>query len=346
MKIVHLMGSLRPSGMERMFLSAASHFQAAGLETLVVGQGGDHPFAHQLVSVGLRVEIIPSIKSKSGAKAWCTLLRAERPDVVHIHPEGAFVISALAAKATLPRTPIVRTIHNVFKPSGKARLSRIVQGFAADKAVREFIAVSPDVRDNERSFNREARLIFNWVDDAFFQVRDARTSHDRRPSAVIVGNSSPIKNHVLALRAVRESDMDLYFHGDETGATPEETGILDALEEEGRLLHRGTSDPRPSLAVGSVFLLPSLHEGMPIALSEALVAGLPAIVNDAPGVQWARSFPNVQVITREQTAWNAAVKAAAVAPSAAVSRATHLPIDLSPSRGAAEYVKLYESVTR
>jgi len=345
MKIVHLMGALRPSGMERMFVSASTHFQAAGVETIIVGQGSDHPFAKYLTQAGYVVEVIPSVKTYGGAKAWAGLLRKIRPDVVHIHTEGAFVVTALAARISLPGTPIVRTVHSIFRPTGRARLSRQLQGLAADRVIADFIAVSPEVRENERLYNRNARMIFNWVDDGYFQVRKERTPQVSRPAAVIVGNSSPIKNQVLALRAVQHSGLDLYFHGDEAGATREEVDILDSLEREGRLRHRGTSDPRTSLLQGSVFLLPSRHEGLGIALAEALVAGLPAIVNDVPGLRWARDFPNVAVLPLDQDAWNVAVKSVEQSPDIRPTKAEPLPIDLSPARGVSEYLDLYTSVS-
>ncbi|MCQ6271131.1 glycosyltransferase [Pseudarthrobacter sp. R1] len=345
MKIVHLMGALRPSGMERMFLSASIHFRAAGVETIIVGQGSDQPFAQYLTQAGYRVEVVPSVKTYGGAKAWATLLRRLRPDVVHIHTEGAFVVSVLVARASLPGTPIVRTVHSIFRPTGKAKLSRRLQGLAADKFVAAFVAVSPEVCENERSYNRDARTIFNWVDDTYFQAREVRTIQTGKPSAVIVGNSSPIKNQVLALQAVWNSGLDLYFHGDETGATKEEVTILDALEDEGRLRHRGTSDPRTSLLQGSVFLLPSRHEGLGIALAEALVVGLPAIVNNVPGLRWAHDFPNVTVLPIDQDLWNVAVKSVERRPDIEETRANPLPIDLSPARGASEYLDLYTSVS-
>lgn len=346
MKVLHLMGPLRPSGMERMFLSAASHFNNAGVETVIVGQGDEHPFAPQLVDAGYRVDTIPSIKSPAGAKAWASVLRAEQPNVTHIHPEGAFAVSALVARAALPSTPIVRTIHNVFNPSGRAELSRRVQGLVADRVVSEFIAVSSDVQDNERAFNRDARLIFNWVDDAYFKAREQRTTPTGKPAAVIVGNSSPIKNHGLALHAVLMSGMDLYFHGDESGASLEEVAILNELQAAGRLRHRGISDPTPSLLRGSVFLMPSWREGMSIALTEALVTGLPAMVMNAPGLGWAANFPNVTVLPEHQGAWNDAVKAAEKSAHIIDARdISDVPVDLSSKRGVTQYIELYRKVT-
>lgn len=344
MKVLHLMGSLRPSGMERMFLSAAKYLVASDVESIVVGQGRSHSFIPELCRAGYRVETIGPLKSISGVIAWMRLLRSERPDVIHIHTEGAFVLSVLGAKCALPGTPIIRTVHNVFNPSGRARRSRILQSRFADFAVSEFVAVSSDVQSNERLFKRNPRLIFNWVDDKFFTARDAPSQPDAHCSAVIVGNPSPIKNHKLALSAVLNSRCDLYYHGDETNATVEEKRILDELERQSRLRYRGVGDPTLSLQSGSVFLLPSKHEGMPIALSEALVVGVPSIVNDSPGVQWARNFPGVTIISGEQDAWDAALMAVSSGAKGRLPSDSELPLDLSAKRGVEELVRTYRSV--
>lgn len=344
MKIVHLMGALKPSGMERMFVSAAGHFRDAGIETMIVGQGEDHPFIPDLEASGYRVASVPSLRTFAGGKAWADLLKDEQPDLVHIHTEGAFAMSVVAAKLVLPKTPIVRTIHSYFRPEGKALLSRKTQAFMADRLVTQFVAVSPDVQENEKDFRRDPALILNWVEDKFFKLRDARANlPEGKAAAVIVGNSSYIKNHALALRAVKASTLDLYFHGDESGATPEETAILGELEATGRLRHRGVSDPSPSLLKASVFLMSSRHEGMPIALSEALVAGVPAVVNNAPGMKWASEFPNVMTIPAEQDAWNTALNLFSLPDFRAQQTPAPAPLDLSARRGVSELVSTYRS---
>lgn len=346
MKVVHLMGSLKPSGMERMFLSAAKSFADSDCDAVIVGQGPMHPFSGQLMHAGYRVLTVRPIKTLLGTIAWMRLLRSERPDVVHVHTEGAFAVSVLATKLVLPKVPLVRTIHNVFMPRGRALLSRLLQGRVADFAVSSFIAVSPDVRENEGKFNRKPHLVFNWVDDKFFYERKQRGScHQEARAAVIVGNASPIKNHILALKAVMNSGYSLYYHGDESGASFEERAILDRLQGEGRLLYRGVGDPATSLSKASVFLLPSKHEGMPIALSEALVVGVPAVVNDVPGVQWAKVFPKVLVVGDSEEEWT---KALCNFPSAEArdSEDIALPLDLSAPRGVSELVSIYRSVLR
>jgi glycosyltransferase involved in cell wall biosynthesis len=52
----------------------------------------------------------------------------------------------------------------------------------------------------------------------------------------------------------------------------------------GRVVFAGyQQDPLPWLAAADVFVLPSLFEGMPGALIEAMAAGLPCVATDIPG---------------------------------------------------------------
>jgi glycosyltransferase involved in cell wall biosynthesis len=52
----------------------------------------------------------------------------------------------------------------------------------------------------------------------------------------------------------------------------------------GRVVFTGhRDDPLPYLAAGDIFVLPSLAEGLPGALIEAMAAGLPCIATDIPG---------------------------------------------------------------
>ena len=54
---VHIMGPLRPSGMERMFQSSAGKWEQNGWFPIIVGQGDENPFAQKLIDVGHATEI-------------------------------------------------------------------------------------------------------------------------------------------------------------------------------------------------------------------------------------------------------------------------------------------------
>lgn len=307
------MGQLRPSGMERMFVSAAQAFGRNAVESIIVGQGTDHPFATDLRESGYRVETIPPIRSVRGAARWHELIEDLEPDVVHIHTEGAFAIAVMTVRKVGHSIPIVRTVHNVFGSTFRGNLSRRVQAAAVDKFVARFIAPSDDVAANERRLGRDAVVIRNWVDRRYIDAQANRLARSAgkepggRQSAVIVGNCSPIKNHQLALGELLRAGFSVYHHGDETYASREETGMLNELANRGLLLHRGIDDPLPSLVDGSVFVMPSKNEGMPVALAEAIAVGVPCMVADSPGLRWAAQFGGVSLIENFPQAWRDAL---------------------------------------
>ena len=348
MRVLHLLGSLQPSGMERMLVSAVGSLNDAGIETIIVGQGENNPFEEELRQVGYKVFIIPRVRTIRGLAAWFELVVRLAPDVVHIHAEQAFSAAVIASRLASSRTPIIRTIHGLFAPKGRSLRSRRLQAFASDRFVARFVAPSPDVQDNERRFGRECDLVYNWVDDRFFHVGRARisrpTSLRSRLSAVLVGNASPIKNQELALEALEGLPIDLFFHGSEVDASPLEVAILDRLALAGRLLHRGMGDPAKSLSDADVFLLPSKHEGFSVALAEALTAGVPSIISPAPGLSWATAQPLVSVVGTDVDSWRTAL--GAVRARDRRDQTPEMPIiDFSARRGVREYLALYLSVT-
>jgi glycosyltransferase involved in cell wall biosynthesis len=345
-RVLHLLGPLRPSGMERMLASGESHFRREGIVNIVVGQGVDHPFADELRAAGCEVRALPAAVGGSwrGARALRDLARQVRVDVIHIHTEGNYLRTALACRLALGlRGSLVRTIHSLFHAAGIWRARRFMQAVLADRLVFSLIAPSPDVASNERTLGRRVNVIYNWVDDRFFAIGESRRNRDQvppeQPIALIVGNCSEIKQHELGLRALASTTHRLIHIGDERGASPEERALLQQLDDEGRLIDRGIQPPDAALAHADYFLMSSRHEGMGVALAEALVAGIPALVNDAPGLRWARPLDGVRMAADSDTAWtrgldNLRLVGAAIKPPM---------IDFSAARGAFEYASVYRA---
>lgn len=334
LRVIHVLGPLRPSGMERMLVAAAPYF-AEKAESIVIGQGPENPFASELQSNGYDVRIVPPIRSARGMLALSSLFRMSAPDVVHIHSESAFLFSVLCSRLWAPRARIVRTVHSIFLPRGWAYFSRTLQALLADRLVDRFIAPSPEVATNELRWNRSCRTIFNWVSDSFYSVQDRQQEMNL---ALLVGNCSSVKNHELALRALTKTNLKIAHVGSERGASTQEQALLDQLDNSGRLVHRGAADPLPFLLRASVYLLPSRAEGMGVSLAEALCVGVSSIVADVVGLRWAKGLPGVRHIPNNEENWIEALT------ESSNERATsHLPVpDFRAERGTREYLKVYE----
>ena len=79
------------------------------------------------------------------------------------------------------------------------------------------------------------------------------------------------------------------------GDGPDHSSLLELSDKlmAGHVLFPGHSDPIPWLAAADVFVLPSIVEGLPGALIEAMAAGLPCVVSDIPG--------NRELVRHEET---------------------------------------------
>lgn len=349
-KVLHLMNALMPSGMEMMLVSAAPYFHTQGVKSIVVGQGTSHPFEADLSDVGYKVERIPSLSTRAGRGEWRRLLRSTRPDIVHVHSERSYLLTVLATWGALPGVPIVRTVHSVFDAHGKWKARRQFQAVMGDRLVSAVVACSPDVARNETKFHRTCDVIFNWVDDRYFETqiqRKALGRDVRSDLVVMVGNCGAIKQHELALRAIRSTKASVAHFGNEDHISDAERDLLDELAQEQRLVHRGVGDPSVALREATLFVMPSRHEGMGVSAAEAIVVGVPALLNDVQGLRWARDLSSVQLIENSQSAWNDAV-ASSLSRQLGESAAPALTvgIDFRASRGAREYGTLYREILR
>jgi glycosyltransferase involved in cell wall biosynthesis len=131
-------------------------------------------------------------------------------------------------------------------------------------------------------------VIPNGVDDAF-RPSPRSPEHNGRLAVTYVANfHSSVKGHEYLLRAFRlldEEEAELWLVGD--GPLLADMQRLAAVLELGdRVRFWGSRHDVPRLlAQSDVFVLPSLSEGCPNALLEAMAAGLPVIATNVDGVR-------------------------------------------------------------
>lgn len=342
LRVLHLLANLMPSGMERMLVSASDHFQAEGVFAAVVGRGPNHPFSSNLAEAGYKVYTVPQSRwTLSSVRRVRQIVRANHFDVIHLHTEADYLRTVLLCRFVFGRRiAIVRTVHSIFDAKGKWFWSRWLQAAIGDRFVQTIVAPSPDVTATETRVGRHAQTVYNWIDDRFAAFRTQRETTqllDRPPLAVLVGNCSPVKNHQMALQAVLATGWNVAHVGDESNCSSEEIELLDRLQASGQLVIRGPGTPDEAIRRGQVFLMPSRREGMGVALAEALVSGMDALVSDVPGLRWARGVNGVLMVQLELAAWVDALNSA----GEGLARSGDLDLDFSATRGAKEYADIY-----
>jgi glycosyltransferase involved in cell wall biosynthesis len=134
--------------------------------------------------------------------------------------------------------------------------------------------------------HKDARVIRNGV-----RVGSARWEPvAERPSRLIcVGRLSPPKNYPRLIEALRilsareDWSLDIWGEGESRGEI--ETAIASAGLGSRITLHGHTQDVQREMQRASALVLPSLSEGMPNVLVEALALGMPVIAADIEGIR-------------------------------------------------------------
>ena len=254
----------------------------------------------------LQREIEP-ISDTRAVRALVKMIRELKPDIMHTHTAKAGAVARAAARMSGPDRPraVVHTYHGhvlsgYFGSPLTAAFTRIERILA--RSTDSLIAVSPEVRDELVAFGvapaKQIQVVRLGLDlDARTKApagaREAvRASLGIAPDRFLIGwlgRMTEIKRVDLLLEALAElrrggTDAELLLAGDgplrsELEQRASELGVAEAAHFVGF-----SSDVAPIYAAIDAVALTSANEGTPVAVIEALAAGVPAISSDVGGV--------------------------------------------------------------
>lgn len=288
LRIAHLIESDGPGGAERMVASLATELQSAGAENVVfVPERGEGWLGHELQGTGVRTESFRIERPLSPAFAgWLAdALRRYRVAVAHSHEFTMAVYGAwAAARAGVPH---LFTLHG--SRYYAARWRRRIAIRAAHALSRATVTVSEGLADHvSRDLSIPRARITTIPNGARRAANGGPSLRDelrlRAPDqlAVAVGNLYPVKGHAylldaLALLATRYPRLHVAIAGRGELEQPlrdrsHAANVVDRFHLLGLRADIGTV-----LAGADVFVLPSLSEGLPLALLEAMLAERPIV---------------------------------------------------------------------
>ena len=293
MKILHIVNSLEPGGMENGVVNMVRALEPRGFEIHIACLERRGAFAERLPHPE-RVTVLGKARGFSPRAAL--LLAAEitrlRPDAIHSHNLGALIYAALAT-AGGRRTALLHGEHSQLT-ADELTPRRLRQRHWFYRACRAVHTVSHPMRDELLALGFSAEkisVIPNGVDTAHFVPGDRRTARralDLPANAVcigIVGRFGPFKRHDILLRAFAEiaphfPAAHLVIAG--TGGS-EEAAVrarAQATPLAARIHWLGfQSDPRACYQALDLLAIPSTNEGLSNVALEAMSSAVPALAN-------------------------------------------------------------------
>lgn len=298
-KLIHVVYSLRIGGLESVIVDLVNK-TSSNFDNTICCITGPGPMADRIKNENVKIITIGKREGLDLALPlrFAKLFSLHKPDIVHTTNWGT--IDAIIG-AKLARVPsVVHAQHgwdisDVVKPRGRKKRIMKLLSYKVDK----FIAVSDEIREwlvEDIGVKKDkVVLIDNGVDTGKFSPKDKdvirrKLGYDTETVIIgTVGRLDPVKNQrslILAFKNLTEKykNIGLMLIGDgplrgELMRLTESLGISD------RVLFLGErEDVDELLNVMDIFVLPSIAEGMPKTVLEAMSTGLPVVASEVGAI--------------------------------------------------------------
>lgn len=218
------------------------------------------------------------------------LMKVKKPDVVHTHLYAApYAMTA----AVFARVPVkVHTIHSIATQE-LSKPKRIINKIFYKYYGVVPVSISPLVKETvmkEYGFvEKKIEMIYNGIDSEKSIRKMDYTFKNDEINIIHIGSFKEPKNHIGLIESFKIvcdkfPNTVLYL----IGAGKLEEHIKNCVRELGlekNVVFLGLqANVYPFLNSADIFVLPSLWEGMPISLIEAMATGLPIVVSHVGGI--------------------------------------------------------------
>ncbi len=300
MKILYIITKGNWGGAQRYVLNLATSLPRAEHEVSVaVGEGEE--LKDRLRKAGIRVILLPNLgrditlwNDFTTLVGLVRLLRQERPNVVHLNSAKMGGLGGLASRlARVPR--IIFTAHGFASSEDRSLFQKTairVAEFLTILFAHQTICVS------KQDAARAVRLPFckdkityiplGIAPISFFSKEEARKTLGVSGDTPLIGTiaeltkNKGLRDAIEAMRALPNVRYLVIGEGEERRALAEAARAANLHD---RVFFAGhIPDAARLLKAFTVFLLPSLKEGLPYVLLESGLAGLPVVASRVGGI--------------------------------------------------------------
>jgi len=296
--VIHLVEELTIGGLEKILTSIVLNLDKKKYNVSVwcLREGGF--FANKLAKEGIDFKILHISTSRNPLSIYklYKLLKSRKFDIIHTHAYSAGTIGRMSA--FLAGVPVIIS-HNHSVYDYYNRRYHFVEWFLSlitDRVVCVSDIVNRFANETQRINARKLITIHNGIDSEY-TVLEKRTSVLRKELGIPVDHSvictiahmeehKGIKYLLESASLLLQSRNDVSFLVVGEGRLKEKLKILCAdLKIEENVVFAGERGDIPEiLSLTDIFVLPSLREGLPLTILEAMACGKPVIATNVGGI--------------------------------------------------------------
>lgn len=284
-RILLLNQSIGPGGAERQICGLTIGLKRQGYDVLLVTPRNKGSYTVEMNELGDSYELHTElINTRTRIFRLIKLIRHYRPDIV-ISYGYSMNLPACVAKIFVPNIKLIVSERNTTqKLSSSFKLLYTLYRFA-DYIVPNSHAQSTYLSNRYPKYVDKIRTITNFVHSHRFVPAETKVSNDKI-EIVTVARYNAQKNglrYIEAVKKVVEKYPDVHFswYGDKSGGKECYTQMESAIESHGLSEYVTLNDATDNVVgiyqSADIFVLPSLFEGYPNVVCEAMCCELPIV---------------------------------------------------------------------
>lgn len=288
--VMHLRCSFKTGGIEKLILTILEDQELAkNVEhTLVILKDESHENLEKyLESINCKLYKIKNsnLKDPRILVKLLGIIRENNIDLIHTNDKGGMRFAAMC-KLAKPDVKLVHTVHDY----NEVQKLGSINSFIVKNLIDKNIAISKSIQaEFSESSIYNTIQIYNGIDTKKFRP-DAIRRHEQKELKIVnlAWLRLPKKGQDVLIQALGEcKKRGVKFSCDLIGGVYDQTSFerirelvtKNDLQKELRFL--GVKDKIPQVLQDyNLFVFPSRKEGLPLALLEAMAAGLPVIASD------------------------------------------------------------------
>jgi len=296
--IIHYVDSNTYGGCEKVILQLLSGLDKTRWRPILVHHDapGIARLSNEARQLGVFCRAVPTMTGQNRAATLRRLVeecRSAEPTIFHAHLNWPLGCRYGVAAAKISRVPAIVATSHLYAPLAGTRFGRLKQRIQAamiDKYIAVSSSLSERLSEDLAIPARKVRVVHNGIPLAQFDrsadlsLRNRLTGGRDLPVVFTPARLHAQKGHVYLLRAAT-TVLDAIFVL--AGDGPERRPLEDLCLRLGlgdRVSFLGHQEDIPQLlAACDLFVLPSLYEGLPLSVLEAMASAKPVVATNVGG---------------------------------------------------------------